>query len=337
MFNQGFTRLETVIDDIKNHDFIVIYRDIGGIGDGVMITGAVTGLRRGFDKSVKIVVATIPYIAPVFFNNPDIDWIVDSSQFDRIHADGAVDFGSGKEICKIIFEKYGAVFYGLSHPCPSAQYESINEPLPKRDTHIVKSRQQLFSEACGVGFEKGDCRLYLSDVERDSFHPPFKDYIVFHIKSNSKSRNLPNNHVDYMIKLLSKHFNIVLLSHEYKYKHTEIKNIIKLDRKPLTEIMQTIAFSNMVIGVDSMGLHIGGGFGIPLYGIFGTVDPRMRLEAYHNSFWYNGYNRCKRKPCWYHPCIFGFCMKSINVGNLVDDIVWKYNTATKLEGLLNAI
>jgi ADP-heptose:LPS heptosyltransferase len=216
MFNQGFSKLQTVIDDIKNHDSIVIYRDIGGIGDGVMITGAVTGLRREFQKSIKIVVATIPYVAPVFFNNPDVDWIVDSSQFDRVHADGAIDYGSGRDICREIFEKHGSVFYGLSHPCPSAQYESINEPLPKRNTRIVKSRQQLFSESCGVAFVKGDCHLYLSDIERDSFHPPYKEYIVFHLKSNSKSRNLPNNHIDYMIKLLSKHFNIVLLSSKEK-------------------------------------------------------------------------------------------------------------------------
>ena len=335
MFNQGFSKLQTVIDDIKNHDSIVIYRDIGGIGDGVMITGAVTGLRREFQKSIKIVVATIPYVAPVFLNNPDIDYIIDSSQFDRVHTDSAVDYGSGNDICKTVFEKCGSVFYGLSHPCPAAQYESDNEPLPNRNTHIVKSRQQIFSEACGVEFVKGDCRLYLSDIERDSFHPPFKDYIVFHVKSNSRSRNIPNNHIDYMTKLLSKHFNIVLLSHEYKYKHIDNKNVIKLDRKPLVEIMQTIAFSKMVVGVDSMGLHMGGGFNIPLYGIFGTVDPRMRLEAYPNSFWYTGYNKCSRKPCWYHPCIFGFCMKSINISNLVDDIVWKYNTMIKMEGLFN--
>ena len=335
MFNKGFSKLQTVIDDIKNHDSIVIYRDIGGIGDGVMITGAVTGLRRGFQKSIKIIVATIPYVAPVFFNNPDVDWIIDSSQFDRVHSDGAIDFGSGKDICRKIFERHGSLFMGLSHPCPSAQYESINEPLPKRKTVILKSRQQLFSNACGVDFERGDCHLYLSDIERDSFHPPFKEYIVFHVKSNSKSRNLPNSHIDYMTKLLSKHFNVVLLSHEYKYKHTENKNVIKLDRKPLTEIMQTIAFSKMVIGVDSMGLHVGGGFGIPLYGIFGTIDPAMRLEGYLSSFWFNGYNRCSRKPCWYHPCIFGFCMRSINVSHLVDDIVWKYNTAIKMEGWLD--
>jgi ADP-heptose:LPS heptosyltransferase len=333
MYNAGFSKLETVIEDIKNNDSVVLYRDIGGIGDGVMITGAVAGLRRGFKDSIRIVVATIPYVAPVFFNNPDVDWIVDSSQFDRIHSNGVVDFGSGKDVCKTIFEKYGSLFIGLSHPCPSAQYESINEPLPNRDTHISKSRQVLFAEACGGKFEKGDCRLYLSDAERDSFHPPYENYIVFHVKSNSKSRNLKNSHIDYMANLLSRYFNVVLLSHEYKYKHSGNGRIIKLGRKPLREIMQTIAFSDMVIGVDSMGLHVGGGFGITLYGLFGTIDPRMRLEGYHNSFWYNGYNRCRRKPCWYHPCIFGFCMKAINIRNLVDDIVWKYNTVVKLEGL----
>jgi ADP-heptose:LPS heptosyltransferase len=334
MNNTGFSKLEDVIDDIKNQDSIVLYRDVGGIGDAAMITGAVTGLRRGYGKGIRIIVATIPYVAPVFYSNPDIDWIIDSSQFDRIHADGVVDYGSGKNTCQTIFEKYGALFIGLSHPCPSSQYEAINEPLTRRNTRIIKSRQELFTEACGIKFKKGDCRLYLSDIEKDSFHPPFKNYMVFHVKSNSKSRNLPNNHIDYLTSLLSKRYEgVVLLSHEYKYKLGKYNNVIKLDRLPLREIMITIALSNMVIGVDSMGLHIGGGFGIPLYGIFGTVDPEMRLAGYPNASWYTGYKRCSRKPCWYHPCIFGFCMKSINIRNLADDILWRYNTVTKLEGL----
>jgi len=334
VFNEGFTRLETVIDDIKNHDSIVLYRDIGGIGDAVMITGAITGLRRGFKDSIRIVVATIPYVAPVFYNNPDIDWIIDSSQFDRMHGT-SVDFGSGKDICRTIFEKAGSLFIGLSHPCPSAQYESANEPLPKRNTSIIKSRQELFSQACDVKYERGDCHLYISDNEQDAFLKPFEDYLIFHVKSNSKSRNLPNNHIDYLTSLLAKKFEgVVLLSHEYKYKLHKHSNVVKLDRKPLRDVMTVIANSRMVIGVDSMGLHIGGGFNLPLYGLFGTVDPAMRLGGYNKSTWYDGYKRCSRKPCWYHPCIFGFCMKSINIGNIADDIVWKYNTITKLEGLL---
>ena len=334
MNNTGFSRLETVIEDIKNHDSIVLYRDVGGIGDAVMITGAIAGLRRAFGDSLRIIIATIPYTAPVFFHHKFVDWIIDSSQFDRIHADSAVDFGSGKNICKDVFEKYGALFIGLSHPCPSAQYEAINEPLLKRNTRIIKSRQELFAEKCDVKFVKNDCSLYLSDVEKDSFHPPFKNYMVFHVKSNSKSRNLPNNYIDYLTSLLSKKFEgIVLLSHEYKYKLGRYNNVVKLDNPSLREVMTTIAFSKMVVGVDSMGVHVGGGFGVPLYGIFGTVDPEMRLSAYPNASWFTEYKKCRRKPCWYHPCIWGFCMKSINIRHLADDILWHYNTVRKMEGL----
>jgi ADP-heptose:LPS heptosyltransferase len=332
--NKGFSRIEDVIDDIKNHDSIVLYRDIGGIGDAVMITGAITGLRRDLGKGFKLIVATIPYVAPIFYNNPDIDWIVDSSKFDKIHGDGAVNYGSGKNILRSIFEKHGALFIGLSHPCPSSQYEAINEPLPKRKTQIIKSRQELFSEACDVKFKQGDCHLYLTEQEIDSFHKPFDNYIVFHTKSNSRSRNLPNNHIDYLTSLLSKKFNVVLLSHEYKYRLDKYKNVVKMDHSPLREIMTTIALSDMVVGVDSMGLHVGGGFAVPLYGIFGTIDPDMRLKAYPNASWFTGYSRCRRKPCWYHPCIFGFCMKSISMKEVSEDIIWHYDMTYKMEGLM---
>ncbi len=329
MYNQGFSQIETVIEDIRNHDSIVLYRDIGGIGDAVMITGAITEIKRGLGKNIKIVVATIPYVSPVFYHNPDVNWIIDSSQFDKKHADGAVDYGSGKNVLRSVVEKHGAIFIGLSHPCPSSQYEAINEPLPKRKTQIIKSRQELFSEACDVKFKRGDCRIYLSQNEIDSFHEPFENYIVFHTKSNSRSRNLPNYHIDYLTSLLSKKFNVVLLSHEYRYRLGKYKNVVKMDHAPLREIIITIALSDMVVGVDSMGLHVGGGCGVPLYGIFGTIDPEMRLSAYHNASWFTGYNRCRRKPCWYHPCIFNFCMKSINMKSVADDIIWHYDMALR--------
>jgi len=325
-YNLGFSDIHVVADDIKNKEAIVLYRDIGGIGDAVMITGAITGLRRELGKSIKIIVATIPYCAPVFFNNPDIDWIVDSSKFDRVHADGAIDYGSGKEICREYFERAGAMFVGLSHPCPSAVYEAFNEP------DIQKSRQELFAEACGVKYNKGDCNLYVTDDEINQIKHaiPYENYFVFHVRSNSPARDLPKFHADTLAIELAKRldnigYGLVLLSHDWKYRLKRYKNIVNVISTPLRYVMAFVASSKLLIGVDSMGVHLAGGLGVPVYGIFGSTDPAMRLSGYNNSMWYSGYNRCKRKPCWYHPCIFRFCMKSISMEKVADDVFWFNN------------
>jgi len=330
-YNTAITEINTVIEDIRNHDSLLIYRDIGGVGDAVMITGAIAGLKRQL-PDVKIIMATIPYCVPVFINNPNVDYIIDSSQFDRIHADGAVDYGSGKEICKVLFERNGSMFIGLSHQCPSAVYESSVEPK------IIKSRQELFSEACGTSFIKGDCRIYVTE-EEIAFAKrtiPFKNYIVIHSKSNAKSRNLPNYHVDTLINKLTKRFpnsGVVVLSHDWKWKHKKNEQVIRVIESPLRAIIAIIANADLLIGVDSMGCHVAGACGVPTYGIFGTVDPRTRLSAYHNATWYKGYNRCKRQPCWYHPCYFNFCMRSISMNDVADDIVW----FSKMAGLIGGV
>jgi len=317
-YNQGFSDIKTVIDDIHNHDSVLIYRDVGGIGDAAMITGAVTGIRRGLGKDIRIIVATIPYCSPVFYNNPDVNWLIDSTQFDRVHYDGAIDYGSGKDICKGIFESNGSMFFGLSHPCPSALYESQNEP------NIQRSRQDLFSEACGVKFKVGDCAIYPTQEELLIAKKaiPFDKYTVFHVKSNAKSRDLPKYHVDNLARLLSKHTNLVLLSHDWKYRLYKYKNIVRVVRTPLREIIAIIANSEMLVGVDSMGVHLAGSLRVPVFGLFGTVNPRMRLGGYPNATWYSGYHRCKRQPCWYHPCIFGFCMRSISMKDVMESIMW---------------
>lgn len=329
--NQTFSALQAVIADIENHESITLYRDVGGIGDAVMIIGAITGLRRKFGNKIKIVMATIPFVSPVFYNNPMIDWIIDSSQFDK-KVNGTVELGSGVDICRHIFEKAGSTFYTLSHPCPCSAYEVINEPLPTRNTNILKSRQELFAEACGVQFQRGDCKIFLTKEELAISKDTVKldRYVTMHMQSSEKARNLPKSHVKTIGQLLSSRLGIgvVLLSNNPKLIHEkrqENGSIISIINAPLRQVINIIANSEMLIGIDSMGVHVAGALDIPVYGIFGPTDPEMRLDGYFNTTWHDGYNKCKRKPCWYHPCFLNCCMNAIKIPDLVDDIVWQYD------------
>lgn len=299
MGSSDFTNPLVVAREIKGKESIVLYRNVGGIGDAVMITPAITALRKEFGFGIKIIVVAIPYIAPIFFNNPYIDYIVNGQQFESIDS------------CRNFFESLGSLFVGLSNPCPSAIYESDNEPT------IYKSRQELFCEACGVDFDKNNSRIFISEQDNEvSLNAiPFDKYVVIHCSSNSRFRDLPNYHTDYLIRYISDQMyphGVVLISHNWKYKHHRRKNIIRVIHPPLQHTIAVINNSLGLIGADSMGVHVAGALNKPSYGIFGMTDPKCRM-LYPIADWYKGYTRCKRQYCWYHPCIFRFCLKSLDM------------------------
>lgn len=328
--NSKISDIDEVLHNINNKESIVIYRDVGGIGDAVMITGAIHGLRKEWGSDIIIIIATIPYCAPVFYYNPDVDYIIDSSQFDRVHKDGKVDYGGGKNICRSVFESAGSLFISLSHECPCSEYESANEP------GISKSRQRLFAEACGLKYHKGYCKVYTDSEELEGIKDliPYDKYIVYQCKSTERSRNIPGYHNKKLIHILSRKLNdigygLVILSYNSNIRGSNITNISDVS---LRNSISIISRSIMLVGIDSMGVHIAGACGVPVYGIFGPTDPEMRLSDYSNTAWYKGYSKCKREPCWYHPCLLNFCMRSISMDDLASDIVWQLNSNNKYGG-----
>lgn len=50
--NNKISNVDEVLRNITGKDSIVIYRDIGGIGDAVMITGAIHGLRKEWGSDI---------------------------------------------------------------------------------------------------------------------------------------------------------------------------------------------------------------------------------------------------------------------------------------------
>lgn len=319
-YNDRIADIDIVISSIRGKDAIVVYRGIGGIGDAVMITGAVHGLRREYGSDIIIIVATIPYCAPIFYYNPDVDYIVDSTKFDRISKSNII-YGSGKDICRKVFESVGSIFISLSHECPCAIYESSNEP------NIHKSRQELFARACDIKYRKGQCKVYTNDeeLEHASKYIPYDKYIVFQSSSANSTRDLPKYHCNSLTSILSsrlatKGYGLVSLLPGRNH-----KNIIHITNTSLRHIISIVSKADMLVGIDSMGIHVAGALDVPIYGIFGPTNPAMRLSDYNNAAWYKGYSKCKRQPCWYHPCIFRQCMKRISMGDLASDIVWQLN------------
>lgn len=106
-------------------------------------------------------------------------------------------------------------------------------------------------------------------------------------------------------------FKVVLLSDEKKGKVPG--HCVDLrGQLTLTEYVGVIAESAALVGPDSSGIHIAGWLGIPAVGLFGSVDPRLRIQHYDSvhaiaarmkcvpcNDWANGSCERKRKnpPC----------------------------------------
>ncbi len=312
-YNFGVTNEEQVIEEIKKKNgAYVIYRDVGGIGDASMILPSITALRRQVGENELIIVATVPYCFPIYINNPNIDYIIDSTKWDNGKTiPDSVTMMADEFIRE--FNNYGAVVFRLSNKCPCASYEVKN--CSKDVTDIVTPRQKIFADSIGVEFSEDDYCLIPTDSELDSASNliEFSRYIVLHAHSNDKSRDYPEFLNNALIKVLSslgrdKDFGVVVLQKEkVKYKESNIKYLYNLEFRKVIAIIKR---SMGLIGPDSMGVHVAGAMGVPNYGIFGPSDPNVRLK-YKSSSWNDRFKKCNRQYCWYRPCVLRFCLRTL--------------------------
>jgi len=100
------------------------------------------------------------------------------------------------------------------------------------------------------------------------------------------------------------------------------KNVINIVGMDLEMVMALTGKMEMVLGVDTGGLHIAGGLGIPIVGIFGPTDPVKLIKTYQNSKWFEV--DCRQFPCWFERrCLNRECLTKLKpevVYNKINDM-----------------
>ena len=103
------------------------------------------------------------------------------------------------------------------------------------------------------------------------------------------------------VKILSRdsRFSVFCFDHEKSINedYLPIHNFVGLR---LDKVIALVSCMDIVVGVDSAGLHIAGGLGIPILGIFGSTDPEKLISMYNESDFITG--KCKNMPCWFNDC-----------------------------------
>ena len=204
---------------------------------------------------------------------------------------------SSKELAK-----YGKhTLHGLSTPC--SVYESENLP------YIIKSRQEIFCETVGVKFNYKNYSVSFTEEELDFANDflfgcggcigihlrsaePWRDFRYVNIKKN-KIRMFN------VVEMLASKFDgyIVTFDGDKKYEG-KAKNVISMASEGIR--LKWAVASNMLLGIgpDSAYVHMFGATNVPVYGIFGPTDPKVRLR-YPNSYYSPPYKKCKSQYCWY--------------------------------------
>ena len=93
------------------------------------------------------------------------------------------------------------------------------------------------------------------------------------------------------------------------YRPVTIDTTVKIDGydyligKRIKELMPLIAQMSAVVSADSGVLHMAGTLGVPVIGIFGPTDYRMRMGNYRGSA-IDSRTLMSCAPCWYdYPCL----------------------------------
>jgi len=295
----------------------VVWRPVPGIGDMVMISPGLTALKSEIGDD-PLIVSCLDYIAPIARMNPAVDYVL------AYHQD-EVDRHQDREDLEML-DGIGSVIYRLYDPCPASKYESEFNPYYMDEfgrtvptyRDIVRSRQEIFAKAMGVKFSVANYNMKLEEEYEDRWSKLGAGgrYVAVQIRSHDAWRDYPK-----MGWLLHE---LVALGKKMDFGVVAIDSTQVVDMKGVEslaglELMNTVAIIKralMLVGPDSMGVHVAGAFGVPTLGLFGPTNPRIRLQ-YTNAHWMPRHKAlgrvCPRQYCWYTPCKYQYCMTSLSM------------------------
>ena len=307
----------------SNLKVYILYRPIPGMGDGVMVMPAITGIRKKYGKNVIIVMMGLEYVNTVFEHNDCLDFIVPYTSEEVTSNDDINKYNEtlDKSFLKndylhiLKLDQMDCNLYRLEHPCPAGHHESNTLEENRR------SRVELFSEACGVKFDMSNYNFKLHDYDLDAnerLNLPDR-YVVVGIRSSTVWKDY--RFMKWLVRKLSKmgkrfDFQVVTMDEKIQF---DIKGVRGLVGQSLTDLYGVLAKSILTISNDSGYAHVAGALDVPVYGLFGPTPPHLFLR-YPKVKWLPRFERCDRQFCWYLPCKHRPCL-SIHPNRIIKPVI----------------
>lgn len=257
----------------------------GGVGDVIMFTPILRGLKEKY-KDTEIDFLTSDYCKDILIGNPNIT---------NVYTDET----------SINLKDYFQVLR------PYTKTQSIPD-WQKTGIHII----DLYANLCGITLEDYKTEVYPLEVDLQSYGiRANEDYICLHTQSSLKCKDWP--YFKDLIEKLKDNFQIVVIDEQqHNYPHTiQLPPDMKLREKAYV-----ISKSKMIIGIDSMGIHLSSALGIPTIAIYGNTLPELCKPLSNKKL----ITLIPKKRCtegWHHICKEGeHCINSISVEEILEKV-----------------
>ena len=305
--------------DLKEGNKVFLFRS-GGVGDVMFMLPLIKYLKE--KKGVFVGAATSPSYVDVLKNNPSIDHIV-KMPFE-------LDLIKGYD--------YHLIFEGVIENNPDAEKINAIDLFLKEggvDPNLLSQKEKIpylfISEK-----ERYKSKKKLGKILGITLGPQNADnkFVGFQIQSSSPIRNFPLDKMVGIINELIKDNKIVVLFGDKGQREISgyIKNILQskmiIDLPAMTLSLagsiEIASVMDVIIAPDSSFIHIAGGLGIPVVGLYGCFPSLLRMRYYDNAIGIDCNVPCA--PSFLHghlACSKGNpspCFSVISIQNVLDAV-----------------
>ena len=287
---------------------ILVTRQMGGIGDILMLTPTIRAIKELNPDLPLIVCTTEQYGHGVLFDilkcNPYVDKAITTDKLLDYSFSKVYNFGTGQET-------------GI-------------EANPE---HPTGNRIDIFAELAGVELKDKSTVYVVSDSDKSAASKWIEENIPkgrrrligVQIRASTVRRSWPTEKVLLFGFIVTNSWNdtSVLLFYEgiVSERLSSYPNLYQISRMPIRGVAALMSRCEVFVAPDSGLLHLAGALGIKIIGLFGPNPPQSRLTYYQNSS--SIYLNYPCGPCWYDLCKEQFrCMRDITVDMVLDKISW---------------
>jgi len=311
--------------------YILVLRQLGGIGDFLALSCVARGMREKYpNHTLKLITASIYLggaLVDIAEHNPYWDEIIivepnDMTDEKTKNVWGRY-YGSSPSIEEELFWKMADIKVGLNTAC--VEYEWPAQETPEG---VQKPRYQVWCEAAEVTpssyapiyrVTKDEARIAKNYADE---HWKDKKVVGVGLSACDKKRAWSIGKLTALCQQLSaQNLHVVTIDPVCR-----IDGFDGFIGKRIRELMPMIANMDAMVSVDSGMLHMAGALGVPVIGIFGPTDYKMRMGNYLGSAT-DSRQIVDCAPCWYkYPCLGNNhsckpyeCLERISVDSVVEE------------------
>jgi len=288
--------------------YILVVRQLGGIGDVLMLSCVFRGLREKFPKhTLKCVTAEV-YLAGALMDlvthNPLIDEVIAIEPWDmtgkRTREVWNRYYAGSSPLEDELLWTMADEAYDLNTPCVEYEWEAM------KNGGIKKPRYQIWCDAAGVVPSSYAPIYRVRPEERaraesyaEEHWPKGKPVVGLALTSCDKRRAMPVGKLQDIARgLTGRGLHVVTIDPTAR-----LDGVDSIVGKRISELMALIERMDVVISPDSGVLHMAGTLGVPVVGVFGPTDQSMRMGNYLGSATDSKY-LVDCAYCWYeYPCL----------------------------------